>query len=101
MGTVICQAKKKGIVKYRGKPTIEFYKDEKPQYYCYGYIDSETDEPLEDCKQCKDFVDFAQEDLEKYIEVSKNENEIKQRPFTEKEYNEYNNMLKGCQLRQE
>ena len=68
MATVICKAKKKGIVKRRGKPTIEFYRDEKPQYYCYGYIDSETDEPLEDCKRCKDFVDFAQEDLGRYME---------------------------------
>lgn len=73
MATVTCKAKKKGIVKRRGKPTIEFYKDEKPQYYCYGYIDSETDEPLEDCKRCKDFVDQAQEDLEKYIERCRNE----------------------------
>lgn len=34
MATIICKAKQKGIVKRRGKPTIEFYKDEKPQYYC-------------------------------------------------------------------
>ena len=68
MATVICKAKQKGIVKRRGKPTIEFYKDEKPQYYCYGYTDVETGEPIEACKQCKDFVDFAQKDLEIYIE---------------------------------
>ncbi len=67
MATVICEAKKKGIVKRRGKPTIEFYKDEKPQYYCYGYVDCSTDEPIETCKQCKDFVDNAQADLEKYM----------------------------------
>lgn len=68
MATIICKAKKKGIVKRRGKPTIEFYKDEKPQYYCYGYIDVGTDEPIEDCKRCRHFVDRAQEDLEKYME---------------------------------
>lgn len=68
MGTVTCKAKKNGEVKRRGKSTIEFYKDEKPQYYCYGYIDSETDEPLEDCKQCKDFVELAQKDLDNYIQ---------------------------------
>lgn len=68
MATATCKAKKKGIVKRRGKPTIEFYKDEKPQYYCYGYIDSETDEPLEDCKQCKDFVELAQKDLDNHIQ---------------------------------
>lgn len=74
MATIICKAKQKGIVKRRGKPTIEFYKDEKPQYYCYGYIDVGTDEPLEDCKRCKDFVDHAQEDLERYMEECRNEN---------------------------
>ena len=68
MATVICEAKKKGIVKRRGKPTIEFYKDEKPQYYCYGYVDCSTDEPIEICKKCKDFVYHAQEDLERYKE---------------------------------
>lgn len=68
MATIICEAKQRGIVQRRGKPTIEFYKDEKPQYYCYGYIDATTDEPIEDCKRCRDFVDHAQEDLEKYME---------------------------------
>lgn len=67
MATVICSAKKKEIVQRRGKPTIEFYKDGKPQYYCYGYIDAETDEPIDDCKQCKDFVEHAQDDLERYM----------------------------------
>lgn len=68
MATVICEAKKKGIVKRRGKPTIEFHKDGKPQYYCYGYIDYSTDEPLEDCKRCRDFVERAQDDLKRYME---------------------------------
>ena len=68
MATVRCEAKKKGVVKRRGKPTIEFHKDGKPQYYCYGYIDYSTDEPLDECKQCKDFVDHAQEDLERNME---------------------------------
>lgn len=66
MARVICKAKQNGRVKHRGNPTIEFYKDGKPQYYCYGYIDAATDEPIEDCKRCKDFVDHAQEDLERY-----------------------------------
>lgn len=73
MATVICKAKKKGIVKRRGKPTIEFYRDEKPQYYCYGYVDYSTDDPIEDCKRCKDFVDHAQEDLEIYKAGGENE----------------------------
>ena len=51
----------------RGMPTTEFYKNGKPQIYCYGWIDKMTDEPLEVCKQCKDWfrgeqcdIDFAE-----------------------------------------
>ena len=44
----------------RGNPTTEFYKDGKPQIYCYGWIDSMTDEPLGECLNCKDFVYGAQ-----------------------------------------
>lgn len=40
----------------RGIPTTEFYADGKPQIYCFGYIDSETDEYLEECKKCLDWV---------------------------------------------
>jgi hypothetical protein len=40
----------------RGKPTTEFYKDGKPQKYCYGWMDGMTDEPFEICKDCKDWV---------------------------------------------
>ena len=65
MGRVICQTKKTGQVKYRGKPTIEFYKDGKPQYYCYGYRDVMTEEHLEVCKDCADFVDRAEEDFKR------------------------------------
>ena len=53
-------------VKEKGKSSIEFYKDGKPQYYCYGYIDQRTDELIEECKQCKRQVGKAQEDLEEY-----------------------------------
>ena len=68
-----CLAKKnsRGEIKEKGKATIEWYKDGKPQYYCYGYIDRRTDEPLEECKQCKKFVWQADEDLEKYIKNRK------------------------------
>lgn len=66
MGRVICRAKKTGQVKYRGKPTIEFYKDGKPQYYCYGYIDRMTEEPLEACQNCADFVNNIEEDFQDY-----------------------------------
>lgn len=66
MGRITCRAKMQGIVKRRGKPTIEFYKNEKPQYYCYGYIDSMTDELLEVCENCSDHVNKADEDLDKW-----------------------------------
>ena len=38
-----CRAKESGKVSRRGQPSIEWYKDGKPQYYCYGYIDKMTD----------------------------------------------------------
>lgn len=44
----------------RGYPTTEFYKNGKPQIYCMGRIDQMNDEPLDECKQCKDFVYGAQ-----------------------------------------
>lgn len=53
-------------IKDKGKPSIEFYIDGKPQYYCYGYIDSRTDEVLDECKECSKHVYKAQEDLENY-----------------------------------
>lgn len=40
----------------RGRSTTEFYKKGKPQIYCYGWNDARNDEPIEVCKNCKDFV---------------------------------------------
>lgn len=54
-------------VKEVGKSSIEWYKNGKPQYYCYGYIDQRTDELIEECKQCRRQVNKAQEDLEEYL----------------------------------
>lgn len=66
MSKTICKAKKTGEVKERGKASIEWHdEDGKPQYYCYGYIDLTTDELLEVCRNCKDNVIYAQEDLER------------------------------------
>ena len=53
-------------VKRRGEATVEWYKDEVPQYYCYGYIDNMTDEPLSECKECRDYVGKAQDDLDEW-----------------------------------
>ena len=44
----------------KGKPTTEFFKDGKPQIYCYGWIDAMTDEPLKECKNCADWVNGEQ-----------------------------------------
>ena len=55
-----CPLVRKGITRRKGKPSIEFYKDGKPQYYCYGYKDSMTDEPHEACKKCKKWVNGEQ-----------------------------------------
>lgn len=71
MGRVVCKAVKNGEVKRRGKPSIEFFRGNKPQYYCHGYIDAMTDEALETCRRCPDFVDYAQKDLEKSIGYGK------------------------------
>ncbi len=64
--TIKCKAKIKGEVKERGKSTVEWYKEGKPVRYCYGYKDYLIGELLKTCKNCKDCVIYAQEDLEKY-----------------------------------
>lgn len=61
-----CKAKVVGLVKDRGKPSIEWHKSGKPQYYCYGYIDFVTEELLPVCFECRDNVYHAQEDLENH-----------------------------------
>ena len=48
-----CALVAKGIVRQKGKPSIEFYKDNKPQYYCMGYINLMTDEEYPECRECK------------------------------------------------
>ena len=74
-----CKAKEHGKVAYRGKPSIEWYKDGKPQYYCYGYIDKMTDELLPECQECSSHVYKAQDDFDEYRrrvgEEDKHENE--------------------------
>lgn len=53
-----CLAVKNKIVPNRGKPTIEFYdENNKPQYYCMGYMHSDTECAIDECKKCVDFVD--------------------------------------------
>ena len=48
----------------RGYPTTGFWKDGVPQIYCLGFVNNSTDEPLEECKQCKDFADGEQLEID-------------------------------------
>ena len=61
------KAKDGGKVSRRGEPSVEWYKDGKQQYYCYGYIDKMTDELLPECKVCRSHVSKAQDDLEAWL----------------------------------
>jgi len=70
MAKTTCRAKKTGQVKLRGKASVEWHdEDGTPHYYCYGYVDESTEELLPICRECRDNVIFAQEDLEKLLEV--------------------------------
>lgn len=73
MARIVCQAAKQGIVKRRGNPTIAWYKDGVPQYYCRGWIDMETDEPLEVCRNCIDHIWKSSDDYDKWNEERKME----------------------------
>lgn len=57
----------------RGRITTEFYINGKPQRYCLGWYDSETEETIEVCKKCKDFAMGEQilEDVKKADGVRK------------------------------
>lgn len=67
MGRTICKAKKLKLVSRRENPSIEWYKDGKPQYYCTGMIDARTDMPLEICLECKDYAGRAEDNREAWM----------------------------------
>lgn len=54
----------------RGRPTTEFYKDGKPQIYCFGWIDKRYDEYLDECLRCPDFV-WGEQCEKDFIEARK------------------------------
>lgn len=56
-----CKAKLRNDIKSRGNPSIEFYFENKPRYFCYGYIDNRTDEFIEECRNCPENVYMADE----------------------------------------
>ncbi len=64
----VCEAVKKGEVGRRGVAVTEFYIDGEPQVYCLGYGDAMNDEPIDTCKNCRDFDGNSDEDFEKYME---------------------------------
>ena len=67
MATVKCKAVGLGIVPRRGYTSLEWYADENPQHYCYGYTNAMNDEILEPCQNCPDHISKSQRDYEKYL----------------------------------
>ena len=59
-----CAAVKTGIVKRKGRASLEFFYCGRPHYYCFGYTDRMTDELLDVCRECQSNVRFAQDDLD-------------------------------------
>lgn len=60
-----CELVKCHAVKRRGRASIEFYDDDgDPQYYCMGWMDMASKEIFETCRNCPDFVDRANEEIE-------------------------------------
>jgi hypothetical protein len=66
MAKTVCKAVKTYEVPRRGKTSHEWTKDGKQQYYCYGWKNKMTDELLEVCRNCKDNVIYAQDDMDKW-----------------------------------
>lgn len=70
----LAKANPKNEIKEKGRASIEWYdNNNKPQYYCYGYYDRRTDELIEECRKCRKHVNYAQEDLENYRKLNKEE----------------------------
>lgn len=46
-----CLAVKNRKVERKGKLTIEYYIDDKPIKYCYGYRDKATESLINECKE--------------------------------------------------
>lgn len=51
----------------KGNPSKEYVIDGKAYIYCMGWVDSSTEEPLEECKACPDHVSKAQKQYERRL----------------------------------
>ncbi len=51
----------------RGRASREWYDGKKWRYYCLGWVDRKTDDPIPECLACTDYVSHAQEDLDDYF----------------------------------
>ena len=51
----------------RGNEATAFYVNGEPQIYCYGWKD-ETEEYVEECKRCQDFIHGTQIECD-YLEA--------------------------------
>lgn len=67
MATVKCKAVVQGVVPRRSSASLEWYAGNKPQYYCYGYINAMNDEFIEPCQNCPYNIGKAQIDYERYL----------------------------------
>ena len=62
-----CRAREAGVVKYKGRASLEFTHNGKKYYYCEGWIDCMNDELINYCKTCKRHASRAQEDWERLM----------------------------------
>lgn len=60
-----CRAKLRPDIKERGRSSIEFVFEDIPRYFCYGYIDKRTDELIDECRECPEHVNKADEVMKK------------------------------------
>lgn len=59
----------------KSEESLEFYVGSSPQYYCLGWIaDMSSNEPMECCNNCKDFV--LGEEIKKDIQRARKEHRL-------------------------
>lgn len=53
----------------KARKSHEWNDGEKDRIYCYGFIDSMTDELLPECNECRYNVQFAEEDRAEFYKT--------------------------------